>query len=82
MRVATCRQSRISLTAGGQDRGFLERFADEVRSWFGDEEAQRRRMMDEREDWRGERGRSDWGWRDAGRGDWGRGEWGRSSLAT
>src|SRR5205823_13121816 len=26
-------------------------FGDEVRAWFGDEEAQRRRMLDEREDW-------------------------------
>lgn len=67
---------------GDGDRGFLERFADEMRSWFGNEEAQRRRMMDEREDWRGERGAGDWGWRDRGRGDWGRGEWGRGSDWT
>jgi hypothetical protein len=70
---------------GDGERGFLERFADEVRSWFGDEEAQRRRMRDEREEWRG---RGDWGSRDwargdwrrgesSGRGDWDRGEWGR-----
>ena len=41
------------------DRGFFERAGDEVRSWFGDEEAERRRMRDEREEsgrgW-GERG--------------------------
>jgi osmotically-inducible protein OsmY len=65
--------------ARGEDRGFFDRAGDEVRSWFGDEEAQRRRMLDEREDWRGERGRGDWGWRDWGRGDsgWfrGRGDW-------
>lgn len=30
------------------DRGFLDRTADQVRSWLGDEEAQRRREMDER----------------------------------
>ncbi|MDB5719427.1 MAG: hypothetical protein JWP15_45 [Alphaproteobacteria bacterium] len=30
------------------DRGFLDRAGDEVRSWFGDEEAQRRREEDER----------------------------------
>ena len=30
------------------DRGFFERAGDEVRSWFGDEEAERRREMDER----------------------------------
>jgi hypothetical protein len=31
------------------DRGFFERAGDEVRSWFGDEEAERRRRLDERE---------------------------------
>ena len=65
------------------DRGFLERFSDEVRSWFGDEEAQRRRMRDEREDWRG---RGDWGSRESSRGDWGaresgRSEWGRANRS-
>lgn len=34
----------------GEDRGFLERAGDEVRSWFGDEEAERRREMDQRYD--------------------------------
>jgi osmotically-inducible protein OsmY len=47
------------------DRGFLDRAGDEVRAWFGDDEARRRRMMDEREvgyDERGGRGRGDqWG---------------------
>jgi osmotically-inducible protein OsmY len=33
----------------GRDRGFVERAGDEVRSWFGDEDAERRRRMDERE---------------------------------
>jgi osmotically-inducible protein OsmY len=33
----------------GRDRGFFERAGDEVRSWFGDDEADRRRRMDERE---------------------------------
>lgn len=33
---------------GGEDRGFWERTADEVSSWFGDEDAERRRQMDER----------------------------------
>lgn len=56
---------------GDAERGFLERFADEVRSWFGDEEAQRRRMRDEREEWRG---RSDWGSREWSHRDWRRGE--------
>ena len=36
------------------DRGFFERAGDEVASWFGDEEAERRRRMDARRD------RSDW----------------------
>lgn len=29
------------------DRGFLERAGDEIKSWFGDEEAERRRRLDE-----------------------------------
>ncbi|HEX6376216.1 MAG TPA: DUF2171 domain-containing protein [Allosphingosinicella sp.] len=37
------------------DRGFFDRAGDEVRSWFGDDEAQRRREMDERR-WERERG--------------------------
>ncbi|QFU17256.1 BON domain-containing protein [Microvirga thermotolerans] len=32
----------------GEERGFLERAGDEIRSWFGDEEADRRRDMDVR----------------------------------
>jgi len=36
------------------DRGFFDRAGDEVRSWFGDEDAERRRRMDEREDERGQ----------------------------
>lgn len=32
-----------------EERGFFERAGDEVRSWFGDEEAERRRLRDERE---------------------------------
>ena len=32
------------------DRGFFERAGDEVRSWFGDDEAERRREMDMRRD--------------------------------
>ncbi|WP_016744842.1 DUF2171 domain-containing protein [Rhizorhabdus wittichii] len=31
-----------------EDRGFLDRAGDELRSWFGDEEAERRRRWDER----------------------------------
>jgi hypothetical protein len=33
-----------------QDRGFFDRAGDEVRSWFGDEEAERRRERDQRYD--------------------------------
>src|SRR5437762_4070257 len=54
---------------GREDRGFFERAGDEVASWFGDEEAERRRREDQRmrehehergygREWRGEeRGR-------------------------
>lgn len=35
------------------DRGFWDRAADEVSSWFGDEDAERRRRMDERQSHRG-----------------------------
>jgi hypothetical protein len=34
------------------DRGFFDRAGDEVRSWFGDEEAERRRRLDQRYDQR------------------------------
>ncbi|MBA2933998.1 DUF2171 domain-containing protein [Sphingomonas sp. CGMCC 1.13654] len=40
-----------------EDRGFFDRAGDEVRSWFGDEEAERRRRMDELADERYERER-------------------------
>lgn len=32
---------------GGQERGWWDRMSDEVSSWFGDEEAERRRRFDE-----------------------------------
>jgi hypothetical protein len=35
---------------GDRDRGFFERAGDEVRSWFGDEDAERRRREDQRYD--------------------------------
>lgn len=38
-----------------RDRGFFDRAGDEVRSWFGDEEAERRRRLDERYDERHDR---------------------------
>jgi len=37
------------------DRGFIARAGDEVRSWFGDDEAERRREADARYDERGDR---------------------------
>ena len=37
-------------SGGGDDRGFFERAGDEVRSWFGDEDAERRRERDVRRD--------------------------------
>lgn len=40
------------------DRGFIARAGDEVRSWFGDDEAERRREQDARYDERDERARS------------------------
>lgn len=49
---------------GGYDseRGFIDRAGDEIRSWFGDEEAERRRELDQRQDARQARD----GWRDGG----------------
>jgi osmotically-inducible protein OsmY len=32
---------------GGEERGFFERAGDEIKSWFGDDEAERRRRADE-----------------------------------
>jgi hypothetical protein len=48
-------QSGRSSYGGNDDRGFFDRAGDEVRSWFGDEEAQRRREEDERR-WAREQG--------------------------
>jgi osmotically-inducible protein OsmY len=43
-----------------EERGFFDRAGDEVRSWFGDEEAERRRNMDARYDGRDDRGGNDY----------------------
>jgi osmotically-inducible protein OsmY len=66
------------------DRGFFERAGDEVRSWFGDEEAHRRRQRDERESpsderrWASrERGDDDRRWGGWRRGDDTEREWAR-----
>lgn len=42
------REDMRGLDYDRNDRDFFERASDEVRSWFGDERAERRRMMDER----------------------------------
>lgn len=44
--AATWRNDRDSWRDGDDDRGFFERAGDEIASWFGDEDAQRRREMD------------------------------------
>jgi hypothetical protein len=62
---------------GSEDRGFFERAGDEIASWFGDEEAERRRREDQmREEREGRVGRErggdynrDWD-RERGRRDW------------
>jgi osmotically-inducible protein OsmY len=54
------------------DRGYAERATDEVRSWFGDDDAERRRYMDEQRDRQHERPRHQ---------DWNRGEWNRGSQS-
>lgn len=78
---------------GSDDRGFFDRAGDEVRSWFGDEEAERRRESDARrhEMEQGETGRYRGGGHDdqwtggslAGRDNqasYGQGGYGRSSA--
>ena len=48
---------------GNEGRGWWDRASDEVASWFGDDEAQRRRRMDEQRDQREHRGRGPKGYR-------------------
>ena len=48
----------------GRERGFGDRAADEVRSWMGDDEAQRRREMDDAREVRRDRDRERVGGRD------------------
>ncbi|MET3827118.1 hypothetical protein ABIC16_002811 [Sphingomonas sp. PvP055] len=50
------------------DRGFFDRAGDEVRSWFGDDEAQRRREFDARYD--DQRGGNERGHHDENYGSW------------
>lgn len=63
------------------DRGYMDRAGDEIRSWFGDDEAERRRRMDEERDrareseprrWGNEGRTSDTRWRSTGDYDEGR----------
>jgi hypothetical protein len=42
------REGRDRGDSGREDRGFFERAGDEIASWFGDDEAERRRHDDER----------------------------------
>jgi osmotically-inducible protein OsmY len=64
------------------DRGYMERAGDEVRSWFGDDQAERRRQMDEHRDREHDRrygeheGRYGSDWR---RSDWNPGNWERDN---
>jgi CBS domain-containing protein len=41
-------RSRNYAESRREDRGLVDRASDEVRSWFGDEEAERRRQIDDR----------------------------------
>ncbi len=61
------------------ERGFVDRAADEVRSWFGDDEAERRRRMDERRGYTGGSYSGEFGGGRHTREDYGGGreEWGR-----
>ena len=46
--VKTAATDAASTATSDEDRGFFERAGDEVASWFGDEEAERRRREDVR----------------------------------
>src|SRR3954453_1599343 len=59
---------------GGRDeRGFFERAGDEIASWFGDDDAERRRERDHRMEGRSGRDRGEF-WRDR---TWSRGDFDR-----
>jgi len=66
---------RGAYRGGDDDRGFFNRAGDEVRSWFGDDEAQRRREMDERR-WERERGMAGRLDNESGGAGWNAGGWG------
>ena len=66
-------RDRLERERADRERGMFERAGDEVRSWFGDDEARRRREHDEREHVRSYRPERSYGERDVGRyGDVGR----------
>ena len=48
-RAYTSRGREYGPRHGGEPRGLIERATDEMRSWFGDEDAERRREQDERQ---------------------------------
>lgn len=53
-------EGRARAHLGHEDRGFFERAGDEVASWFGDEDAERRRREDQRMESRGWGRDRDW----------------------
>jgi len=61
---------------GDDERGFFERAGDEISSWFGDDDAQRRREMDERRDDDYRRSQAPYGTASFGRSESGRGDYG------
>jgi hypothetical protein len=61
--IAGDRNQYRSTSDSDNERGFLDRAGDEVRSWFGDDDAERRRERDNRED-----GRPDYNNENYGRG--------------
>ena len=50
-------ESESGYSSESRERGWWDRTSDEVASWFGDEEAERRRQMDYRQEDRGHRGK-------------------------
>lgn len=72
---------RDSDRARPDERGFFERAGDEIASWFGDEEAERRRREDERlgrgRSWDRDEGRFAYrgGWQDRDRRGWDEDRW-------
>ncbi len=69
-------QGERSQWRGDEDRGFFERAGDEIASWFGDDDAQRRREMDERRDDDYRRPQAPYG----AASDYGRGDYARSDY--